>query len=83
MVMMVVVVVVLVVMEEEEKEKAEEVEEEEVEEEEEEEYVNQCDCYSNLYLCVMSIQTPCKILGFHGGDYEECRLLGCYTTLLS
>jgi hypothetical protein len=19
----------------------------------------------------------CKILGFHGGDYEECRLLGC------
>jgi hypothetical protein len=23
---------------------------------------------SNLY---------CKIWGFHGGDYEECRLLGC------
>jgi hypothetical protein len=20
----------------------------------------------------------CKIRGFHGGDYEECRLLGCY-----
>jgi hypothetical protein len=20
----------------------------------------------------------CKIWGFHGGDYEECRLLGCY-----
>jgi hypothetical protein len=19
---------------------------------------------------------PCKIIGFHGGDYEECRLLG-------
>jgi hypothetical protein len=19
----------------------------------------------------------CKILGFHGGEYEECRLLGC------
>jgi hypothetical protein len=19
----------------------------------------------------------CKILGFHGGDYEECRRLGC------
>jgi hypothetical protein len=19
----------------------------------------------------------CRILGFHGGDYEECRLLGC------
>jgi hypothetical protein len=20
----------------------------------------------------------CKILSFHGGDYEECRLLRCY-----
>jgi hypothetical protein len=20
----------------------------------------------------------CKILGFHGGDYEECRFLRCY-----
>jgi hypothetical protein len=20
----------------------------------------------------------CKILGFHGFDYEECRLVGCY-----
>jgi hypothetical protein len=20
----------------------------------------------------------CKISGFHGSDYEECRLLGCY-----
>jgi hypothetical protein len=20
----------------------------------------------------------CKILGFHGGDCEECRFLGCY-----
>jgi hypothetical protein len=24
-----------------------------------------------------------KILGFHGGDYEECRLLERYTTRLS
>jgi hypothetical protein len=23
-----------------------------------------------------NISLPCKILGFHGGDYEECRLLG-------
>jgi hypothetical protein len=24
----------------------------------------------------------CKILGFHGGDYEEFRLLGCYALWL-
>jgi hypothetical protein len=24
----------------------------------------------------------CKISGFHGGDYEECRLLGCYAVWL-
>jgi hypothetical protein len=24
----------------------------------------------------------CKSWGFHGGDYEECRLLGCYTVRL-
>jgi hypothetical protein len=24
----------------------------------------------------------CKILSFHGGDYEECRLLGCYAVWL-
>jgi hypothetical protein len=24
----------------------------------------------------------CKIWGFHGGDYEECRLLGCYAVWL-
>jgi hypothetical protein len=23
-----------------------------------------------------------KIWGFHGGDYEECRLLGCYAVWL-
>jgi hypothetical protein len=25
---------------------------------------------------------PCKILGFHGGDYEEWCLLGCYAVWL-
>jgi hypothetical protein len=25
---------------------------------------------------------PCKVWGFHGGDYEECRLLGCYALWL-
>jgi hypothetical protein len=24
----------------------------------------------------------CKILGFRGGGYEECRLLGCYAVWL-
>jgi hypothetical protein len=24
---------------------------------------------------LLNILTPRKILGFHGGDYEECRLL--------
>jgi hypothetical protein len=24
----------------------------------------------------------CKIRGYHGGDYEECRLLGCYVVWL-
>jgi hypothetical protein len=26
----------------------------------------------------MYLPTECKILSFHGGDYEEWRLLGCY-----
>jgi hypothetical protein len=30
----------------------------------------------------MSSVTLCKICGFHGGDYEEWRLLGCYTVWL-
>jgi hypothetical protein len=25
----------------------------------------------------------CKIVGFPGGDYEECRLLGCAAVLMS
>jgi hypothetical protein len=24
----------------------------------------------------------CEISGFHGGEYEECRLLGCYVALV-
>jgi hypothetical protein len=28
------------------------------------------------------IMVTCKILGFHGGDYEECCLLGCYAVWL-
>jgi hypothetical protein len=27
-------------------------------------------------------QALCKIWGFHGGDYEECCLLGCYAVWL-
>jgi hypothetical protein len=35
--------------------------------------------YSNI---VKSKEPPCKIWGFHGGDYEEWRLLGCYAVWL-
>jgi hypothetical protein len=36
-------------------------------------------CHSVFVSLVTSRQQPktCKISGFHGGDYEECRLLGC------
>jgi hypothetical protein len=27
--------------------------------------------------CIAARNVFCKILGFHSGDYEECRLLGC------
>jgi hypothetical protein len=26
-------------------------------------------------------QTDCKILGFHGGEYEECHHLGCWRSV--
>jgi hypothetical protein len=29
-------------------------------------------------LCSLSLSVECKIWGFHGGDYEEWCLLGCY-----
>jgi hypothetical protein len=29
-----------------------------------------------------SKRNKCKILGFHGGDYEECHLLGRYLVAL-
>jgi hypothetical protein len=28
--------------------------------------------------CIKTFEHSCKILGFHDGDYEEWRLLGCY-----
>jgi hypothetical protein len=31
-------------------------------------------CRKNRHLC--------KVGGYHGGDYEECRLLGCYAVWL-
>jgi hypothetical protein len=45
-------------------------------------------CVTNIPLfknSVMSFKLNtalCKILVFHGGDYEECCLLGCYTVWL-
>jgi hypothetical protein len=32
--------------------------------------------------CCNNILSPCKIWAFHGGDYEEWRLLGCYAEWL-
>jgi hypothetical protein len=29
-----------------------------------------------------TVDFPCKIWGFHGGDYEEWCLLGCYVVWL-
>jgi hypothetical protein len=29
-----------------------------------------------------SLLMLCKILDYHGGGYEECRLLGCYAVWL-
>jgi hypothetical protein len=34
------------------------------------------------WLKIMIMMKISKILGFHGGDYEECRLLGCYAVWL-
>jgi hypothetical protein len=34
---------------------------------------------STLFSNTLSI---CKLWGFHGGDYEECRLIGCYALWL-
>jgi hypothetical protein len=33
----------------------------------------------SFYLCILHL---CKIRGSHGDDYEEWRLLGCYTVWL-
>jgi hypothetical protein len=30
-----------------------------------------------IHLHILDRCAPCKIWGFHGGNYEECRLLGC------
>jgi hypothetical protein len=30
----------------------------------------------------IALEKVCKIWGFHGGDYEEWRLLGCYAVWL-
>jgi hypothetical protein len=32
----------------------------------------------NSYEHDNKLSSGCKILGFHGSDYEECHLLGCY-----
>jgi hypothetical protein len=40
---------------------------------------------SSPYISILAIQDPSwnsKIWGFHGGGYEECRLLGYYAVWL-
>jgi hypothetical protein len=40
-------------------------------------------CKAVLLLLLKEIKYKlCKILGFHGGDYEEWCLLGCYAVWL-
>jgi hypothetical protein len=42
-----------------------------------------CPCdtekFKEEYLALCKYESIRKIRGFHGGDYEECRLLGCGT----
>jgi hypothetical protein len=42
--------------------------------------------YENIRICEFTSLNQqnflCNIWGFEGGDYEECRLLGCYAVLL-
>jgi hypothetical protein len=39
-----------------------------------------CKCFPVLdnFICTNDKSTQCKVGGFYGSDYEECRLLGCY-----
>jgi hypothetical protein len=41
---------------------------------------NITNCREKVYTAKYEI--CCKIWGFHGGDYEECRLLGCEAMFL-
>jgi hypothetical protein len=44
---------------------------------------SQLDCGSILCkFCYKDLKIHCKIWGFHGGDYEEWCLLGCYAVWL-
>jgi hypothetical protein len=44
--------------------------------------LNRPSIYIVSLLCGVKIFIQCKIWGFLSGDYEECRLLGCYTIWL-
>jgi hypothetical protein len=39
-------------------------------------------CLPSTSVSLASIPLIMQIRGFLGGDYEECRLLGCYAVLL-
>jgi hypothetical protein len=38
--------------------------------------------FANIFLISQQLKALCKIWGFHGGDYEEWFLLGCYAVWL-
>jgi hypothetical protein len=37
---------------------------------------------ASLHLLISQTKGTCKVWGFHGGDHEDCRLLGCYAVWL-
>jgi hypothetical protein len=39
-------------------------------------------CFLKYFVILHISKWHCKIRGFHGSDYEECRLLGCYAVWL-
>jgi hypothetical protein len=43
-------------------------------------YLHTC-IYLSLFICLPMYICPCTIWGFHGGGYEECRLLDCKNSL--
>jgi hypothetical protein len=41
-----------------------------------------CTLFNDVRPVLQPRELGCKISGFHGGDYEEWRFLGCYAVWL-